>query len=265
MRLPLIAGNWKMNKTVGESVDFVERLRTEVAGVKNAEIIVCPPFTAIYEVARTRMGSNVGVGAQNVFWKTEGAYTGQISPKMLADAGCTYVIIGHSETRGRFGKVDADMPPNLLKYFAETDESVNLKLHAAFSGGLVPIVCVGETIDERKAGKTDDVIRIQVEKGLNGLTPKQAAGMVIAYEPVWAIGTGEVCDAAEANRVCGMIRGLVRSMFGNEAADGIRIQYGGSGKPDNAEELLSQPEIDGALVGGASLKVSDFIAIIRSV
>ncbi len=265
MRLPLIAGNWKMNKTVGEAVDFVERLRTEVAGIENTEIVVCPPYTALYKVSQTLMGSNIGVGAQDVFWKTEGAYTGQISPKMLVDVGCTYVIIGHSETRGRFGKVEADMTPTLLAHFGETDESVNLKLHAAFDAGLVPIVCVGETIDERKAGKTDEIIRGQIEKGLSGLASEQAKGMVIAYEPVWAIGTGEVCDAQEANRVCGMIRDLIRSMFGNPAADGIRIQYGGSVKPDNAEELLSQPEIDGALVGGASLKVSDFVAIIRSV
>jgi len=265
MRLPLIAGNWKMHKTVGESRDFVENLRAEVAEVENAEIIVCPPYTALYEVARRLMGSNIGVGAQNVFWKEQGAYTGRISPKMLLDAGCTYTIIGHSETRGRFGKVEEGMTPALIAHFAETDETVNVKLHAALNAGLRPIVCVGETIDERKAGRTDDVIRTQVEKGLAGLNAEQAAGIVIAYEPVWAIGTGEVCDAPEANRVCGMIRSVIRLLFGDRAADSVRIQYGGSVKPDNAEELLRQPEIDGALVGGASLKVPDFVAIIRSV
>ena len=265
MRLPLIAGNWKMHKSVGEAVDFVEDLRVEVAGVENAEIIVCPPYTALYEVARTLMGSNIGIGAQDVFWKSQGAYTSQVSPDMLADAGCTYTIIGHSETRGRFGKVEEGTTPALLTHFGETDESVNVKLHAALAAGLRPIVCVGETIDERKAGRTDSVIETQVEKGLAGLTPDQAAGMVIAYEPVWAIGTGEVCDAPEANRVCGMIRSKIRALFGDSAAESCRIQYGGSVKPDNAAELLGQPQIDGALVGGASLKVPDFVAIIRSV
>jgi len=265
MRVPLIAGTWKMNKTIGEAVDFAERLRGEVAGMESVEIIVCPPYTAIYELARVLNGSNLGVGAQDVFWKTEGAYTSQVSPGMLLDAGCTYAIIGHSETRGRFGKVGEGMTPVLVRHFGETDESVNAKLHAALDAGLRPIVCVGETIDERRGGKTDEIIGDQVEKGLGGLTPEQAAGMVVAYEPVWAIGTGEVCDSAEANRVCGMIRGVVRSMFGDPAADAARIQYGGSVKPDNASELLSQPEIDGALVGGASLKVTDFLAIVRSV
>lgn len=264
MRKPLIAGNWKMHKTVGEAVDFVENLRTEAASVEKAEIIVCPPYTAIYEVARTLMGSKVGIGAQDVFWKTQGAYTSQVSPGMLLDAGCTYAIIGHSETRGRFGKIEEGMTETLLKHFGETDESVNAKINAVLDAGLKPIMCCGETLNERKAGKTDDVIRTQVEKGLNGLTEEQAAGMVIAYEPVWAIGTGEVCDTPEAQRVCGMIRGVVRSMFGDGAADKVRVQYGGSVKPDNAEDLLSQPDIDGALVGGASLKVADFMGIIRS-
>ncbi|MHB1000258.1 MAG: triose-phosphate isomerase [Armatimonadota bacterium] len=264
MRLPLIAGNWKLQKTVGEAVDFVENLRLEIASVENAEVIVCPPYTAIYEVARTAMGSNVGVGAQDVFWKESGAWTGQVSPNMLLDAGCTYAIIGHSETRGRFGKVEDWMTPAILAHFGETDESVNMKIHAVLAAGLKPIMCCGETIDERKAGKTDDVIKVQVENGLKGLTQEQAAGMVIAYEPVWAIGTGEVCDTPEANRVCGMIRNTIKDLFGAEAADSVRIQYGGSVKPDNAKELLSQSDIDGALVGGASLKVSDFAAIAKS-
>lgn len=264
MRTPLIAGNWKMHKTIGEAKDFAESLRVEVASVKNAEVIICPPFTALYEAARVLMGSNVGVGAQDVFWKTQGAWTSQLSPQMLLDAGCKYAIIGHSETRGRFGKVEDDMTPALLTHFGETDESVNKKIHAALAAGLKPIMCCGETIDERKAGKTDEVIKVQVEGGLKGLTADQVAGMVVAYEPVWAIGTGEVCDTPEAQRVCGMIRSTVRSLFGDAAADGVRIQYGGSVKPDNAEELLSQPDIDGALVGGASLKVADFVAIIKA-
>lgn len=262
MRIPLIAGNWKMNKTVGEAVDFVENLRVEVASVEDKEIIVCPPYTAIYEVARFLQGSNIGVGGQDVFWKESGAYTSRISPKMLLDAGCTHTIIGHSETRGRFGA--ENMTPAQSAHFAENDETVNAKLHAALTSGLIPIVCVGEMIDERKAGKTDEVIQGQVEKGLAGISADQAAGMVIAYEPVWAIGTGEVCSTPEANRVCGMIRSVVRSLFGDIAADNIRVQYGGSVKPDNAGDLLSQPDIDGALVGGASLKVADFTAIIRA-
>lgn len=263
MRIPLIAGNWKMHKTIGEAVDFVENLRVEVAGVENVEILVCPPYTAISAVAERLGGTNIGVGAQDVFWKTQGAYTSQVSPQMLLDAGCTYTIIGHSETRGRFGKAE-DMSPAQLAFFAENDSTVNAKLLAALEAGLRPIVCVGETYDERKAGKTDDVIRTQVENGLANLTPEQAGGIVVAYEPVWAIGTGEVCHTPEANRVCGMIRSIVCSLYGDAAADRIRIQYGGSVKPDNAKDLLSQPEIDGALVGGASLKVPDFVAIIRS-
>ena len=264
MRTPLIAGNWKMHKTLAEAVDFVKSLRAEVAGVENVEVIVCPPYTALYKVGKALAGSNIGIGAQDVFWKAQGAYTSQVSPAMLVDAGCAYTIIGHSETRGRFGKVEEGITPTLLAHFGETDESVNVKLHAALEAGLKPIVCVGETIDERKAGRTDEVIRTQVQKGLKGLTVDQAAEMVIAYEPVWAIGTGEVCDSTEANRVCGMIRSEVGAMFGVKAADGVRVQYGGSVKPDNAKELLGKPEIDGALVGGASLKVADFVAIVRS-
>ena len=264
MRTPLIAGNWKMHKTVGEARDFVENLRVEVAEVENAEVIVCPTYTALYEVSRTAMGSKVGVGAQDMFWKDKGAWTSRISPGMLLDCGCTYVIIGHSETRGRFGAADPEMTPELLKLFGETDESVNKKIHAALAAGLKPIMCCGETIDERKAGKTDEVIKTQVEKGFAGLTAEQAAGMVIAYEPVWAIGTGEVCDTPEANRVCGMIRSTVKGLFGDAAAESVRVQYGGSVKPDNAKELLSQSDIDGALVGGAALKVADFVAIVKS-
>lgn len=264
MRLPLIAGNWKMHKTIGEAVDFANNLKAEVDGVHNAEVIVCPPYTAISEVAKALKGSTIGVGAQDVFWKEQGAYTSQISSAMLLDAGCAYTIIGHSETRGRFGVVEEGMTPTLLSHFGESDESVNIKLHAALKAGLKPIVCVGETISERKAGQTDSVIESQVEKGLAGLSAEQAGAIVIAYEPVWAIGTGEVCDTPEANRVCGMIRNKVRSMFGGQAAESLRVQYGGSVKPDNAADLLSQSDIDGALVGGASLKVPDFAAIIKS-
>jgi triosephosphate isomerase len=261
MRTPLIAGNWKMNKTVGEATDFVENLRVEAAGAEGVEILVCPTYLAIYEVARRLMGSNVGVAAQDVFWKESGAYTSQVSAQMLLDAGCEYTLIGHSETRGRFGA--EQMTPAQLAFFGESDETVNIKVKAALAAGLKPIMCCGETIDERKAGNTDSVIQGQIAKGLDGLTPEQAAGMVIAYEPVWAIGTGEVCDTPEAQRVCAMIRAKVKDLFGDAAADSVRIQYGGSVKPDNAKDLLSQPDIDGALVGGASLKVADFMGIIQ--
>lgn len=265
MRKPLIAGNWKMHKTVGEAVEFVEGLKGEVAGVTNAEVIVCPPYTAIYAAAKAAVGSSIGIGGQDVFWKEQGAYTSQVSSKMLLDAGCTYAIIGHSETRGRFGKAEEGVTSDMMKHFGETDDSVNAKLKAALEAGLRPIVCCGETIDERKAGKTDEVIKAQISGGLKGLIPEQAGGIVIAYEPVWAIGTGEVCDTPEANRVCGLIRSQVGSLFGAQAAESVRVQYGGSVKPDNAEEILSQSDIDGALVGGASLKVPDFAAIVKAV
>ncbi|HAH86452.1 MAG: triose-phosphate isomerase [Armatimonadota bacterium] len=264
MRVPLIAGNWKMHKTVGEAVDFINQLKPEVADVKNAEILICPTFTALYAVGQAIKDSKIEMGAQDVFWNTKGAYTGEISPLMLTDVGCTYVIIGHSETRGRFGVVEEGMTPALQAYFGGTDESVNKKLHAAIAAGLKPIVCVGETLAERNAGKADEIIQSQVKNGLAGITQEQAASMVIAYEPVWAIGTGETCDTPEAERVCGMIRKTMATLFGESAAQSMRVQYGGSVKPANAKELLSQPNIDGALVGGAALKVPDFAAIVKS-
>jgi len=253
-----------MHKTVGEAVDFVNELKPEVAGVANAEILVCPTYTSLYAVGEVVKGSNIALGAQDVFWKTQGAYTGRISPLMLADVGCSFVIIGHSETRGRFGVAEEGMTAALMAQFGETDEGVNKKMHAALAAGLKPIVCCGETISERKAGNTDSVIKAQIEKGLAGLSSEQAGTMVIAYEPVWAIGTGEVCDTPEANRVCGMIRSVFAGMYGEEAGDTLRVQYGGSVKPSNAADLLSQSDIDGALIGGAALKVSDFLAIIKS-
>ena len=263
MRKQIIAGNWKMYKTVGDALDLVAKLKPVAAGITNADVVVCPPFTVLYPVARAIEGSRIRLGGQGVFWKIQGAYTSEVAPVMLKDVGCQYVIIGHSETRGRFGVPEPELKP-YLSYFSETDETVNLKVKAAFEAGLVPIVCVGETSAERKAGKTDETIARQIEVGLNLIAADQAAGMVIAYEPVWAIGTGDVCDVDEANRVCGMIRSVVRRMFGAGAADAVRIQYGGSVKPDNAEALLGQPDIDGALVGGASLKAEDFAAILKA-
>jgi triosephosphate isomerase len=261
-RIPIIAGNWKMHKTVLEAVELANAVISSTEGIKDVEIVLCPPFTALWPVRQALADSHVHLGAQNVFWETKGAWTSQIAPGMLTDVGCKYVIIGHSETRGRFGTVDEELA-KVLSYFGETDATINRKIKAAFAAGITPIVCCGETLDERKAGRTDEVVREQLKADIAGLTPEQASSIVIAYEPVWAIGTGEVCDSPEANRVCGVIRSLVREMYGDSAAENARIQYGGSVKPDNAADLLHQPEIDGALVGGASLKAEDFTAIIK--
>ena len=262
-RTPIIAGNWKMHKTVLEAVELVNALISANEDVKGVEIVVCPPFTALWPVRQAGVDTNIELGAQNIFWETKGAWTSQIAPGMLTDVGCKYVIIGHSETRGRFGTVDAELE-KVLSYFGESDQTINKKVKAAFEAGLTPIVCCGEMLDERKAGKTDDVIASQIRADIAGLTVEQVKTLVIAYEPVWAIGTGEVCDTQEANRVCGMIRGVVKDMYGAEAAESVRIQYGGSVKPDNAADLLHQSDIDGALVGGASLKSEDFTAIIKA-
>jgi len=263
MRRPIIAGNWKMNKTVQEALDLVEKLKGMVSDA-SAEVVVCPPFTALYPVSQALKGSNIGLGAQGVFWKKSGAYTGQISPVMLADLGCKYVIIGHSEARGRFGVPEEGMTEGLLRVFGDNDESVNRKALAALEVGITPIICCGETLDERRAGWADEIVTVQVRRALEGMTADVVAGLVIAYEPVWAIGTGEVCEAGEADRICGIIRNVVRELHGDSAAEQIRIQYGGSVKPDNAAELLSKPNIDGALVGGASLKAEDFAAIVAA-
>jgi triosephosphate isomerase len=264
VRRPIIAGNWKMNGTTEEAVALIEGLKPRVAGRADVDVVVCPPFTALAAAAAALCGSAIMLGAQGMFWKESGAYTGQISPRMLLDVGCHFVILGHSEARGRFGTADADLSPELLAHFGESDASVNLKTRAALAHGLTPIVCCGELLSERRAGRTDAVVAGQIERGLQGLTPEQVAGLVLAYEPVWAIGTGEVCAPEEANRVCGHIRAQVRKVFGEEAPLRVRVQYGGSAKPDNAAELLRLPEIDGALVGGASLKAEDFAAIVAA-
>lgn len=263
VRTPIIAGNWKLNKTATEAGAFVRDL-LETAAAVSAETIVCPPFTSIPAAIAAAAGSAVRVGAQDLFWKESGAYTGQISPSMLTDLGVTHVIIGHSERRGRFGVPEAGFTPEVVALFGESDATVNLKLHAALKHGLVPIVCCGETLDERRAERTDPVVSGQIERGLAGLDAGQAAGVVVAYEPVWAIGTGETCAAEEADRVCGVIRATVGRIYGTEAAEAIRIQYGGSVKPANAQDLLGRPNIDGALVGGASLVAADFIGILRA-
>ncbi len=262
-RKPFIAGNWKMNKTIAEGVALATEIKNELAGVGGVDVAVCPTFVSLTKVGDAIKGSNILLGGQCCFWKESGAWTSQIAPSMLLDAGCEWVIIGHSETRGRFGTVDAELG-GVLDYFGEKDLTVNMKAKAAFAAGLKPIIACGELLSEREAGKTDAVIAAQMETDLAGFSKEQALSMVIAYEPVWAIGTGQVCESDEADRVCGVIRSIVKKMYGEEVADAVRIQYGGSVKPDNAKELLGKPNIDGALVGGAALKASDFVAIVKA-
>jgi triosephosphate isomerase len=263
-RVPLIAGNWKMNKTVAEGVTLVKELMPRVQGVQKVEVAVCPPATALYAVGQALAGSTIALGAQDVFWADSGAFTGLVSPLMVLDVGCKYVIIGHSERRGRFGKPDESLSPDAARVFGDTDASVNLKVKAALKHGLVPIMCVGETLPEREAERTDEMVQGQVKAGLAGLGAEQVAGLVLAYEPVWAIGTGRACDAVEANRVCGLIRGTIGKAYGTDAAGRIRVQYGGSVTDENAHDLISQPEIDGGLVGGASLNPVKFAQIVHA-
>jgi len=253
MRTPLIAGNWKMNMTIADGAALARTLKDALRGVTGADAAVCPPFTLLKPIADALGDGNIFLGAQDMLWEEKGAYTGQISGLMLRDVCCSYVIIGHSERRGRFGAVPSGWSDELLLAFGDNDEVVNRKVHAAFKYELTPIMCCGETIGERERGITDEVVSSQIRAGLNDLSAGQVAGMVIAYEPVWAIGTGKVCEPPEGNRVIGVIRGTVREMFGS-AAEQVRIQYGGSATPENIAEIMAQPEIDGALVGGASLK-----------
>lgn len=248
MRKPIIAGNWKMYKKVDEAIALVSELSDLVAEAKNVEVVVCPTFTALDAVIEALQGSDIAVGAQNMYWQEEGAFTGEISPVMLKDLGCKYVILGHSERR---------------QYFGENDEGVNKKIKAAFAYKLVPIACVGETLAQREAGTTEQVVRKQTEGALAGLDADKAARLVIAYEPVWAIGTGKTASNEDAQQVCGFIRRVVAEMFNQDVADSVRIQYGGSVKPDNISALMAQPDIDGALVGGASLEAKSFANIVK--
>ena len=247
-RKPVIAGNWKMFNTTGESAALVRELIPTVAHLTDREIVVCPPFTSLSAVHPLVAGTNIKLGAQNVHWEEKGAFTGEISPAMLKDAGCEFVILGHSERR---------------QFFAETDENVNRKLKAVLAANLTPIVCVGESLSEREAGITSTVVSRQIKIGLDGLNPENAKKVVIAYEPIWAIGTGRTASAADAKAVCAFIRLTLTGMLGTPVADAIRIQYGGSVKPDNIDELMGSSDIDGALVGGASLKVADFSRIVN--
>jgi triosephosphate isomerase len=246
MRTPVIAGNWKLFKTIAEATGMVNELKPLVAGTTGVEIVVAPVFTALSRVADALAGSNVRLAAQDCYWEEEGAYTGEVAPKLLVDAGCSHVIIGHSERR---------------QYFGESDATVNKKAKAAIAAGLTAIVCVGETLAEREADRTFAVIESQLKGGLDGFTAEQLAKTVIAYEPVWAIGTGKTASDAQAQEVHAFIRNLLAKMFGQKTADAIRILYGGSVKPDNVKGLMAQADIDGALVGGASLKADTFAAI----
>jgi len=248
MRRKIIAGNWKLNNIVRDSVILAQGLKPEVASVTDVEIVVCPVYTALESVGKAIESSNIKLGAQDMYWEDQGAFTGEVSGMLLKDVGCRYCIIGHSERR---------------QYFGETNESVNKKVKAALKWGLRPIMCVGETLQEREAGTTFDVVRDHVEGGIAGLSEKEILDVVIAYEPVWAIGTGKNATPQQAQEVHAFIRGLLKKQYA-AAAEEIIIQYGGSVKPDNAAELLSQEDIDGALVGGASLKVDSFTKIVKA-
>jgi triosephosphate isomerase (TIM) len=248
MRKPIIAGNWKMNKTPQETRELISALLPLVKDTKDVDIVVCPPFVCIEAAAAALHSSNVHLGAQNMHFEQSGAYTGEVSPAMLKSLGVEYVILGHSERR---------------QYFGETDEGVNKKAKTAIAAGLIPIVCVGETLEERESGITAEVVRRQTKLALLGLSEQQAIGIVIAYEPIWAIGTGKTATSEDANETIGTIRTAVEEVFGGEAAASVRIQYGGSMKPANARELMAMPEIDGGLIGGAALKAEDFAAIVN--
>jgi triosephosphate isomerase len=248
MRTPVIAGNWKMNKTVAEAVALASEIKEKVAGVENVKIIVCPVFTAVKSVADVLKGTNVKVGAQDMYWETSGAYTGEVSGEMLLEAGAEYVIIGHSERR---------------QYFGETNETVNKKLKKALSIGLKPIVCIGETLADRESGATEAVVKKQVREGFVGLTAEEMKGTIIAYEPVWAIGTGKTATAEQAEAVHAFVRNLVSQLWDKETADAVVIQYGGSMKPENVASLLAQPDIDGGLIGGAALKADSFEKLVK--
>jgi len=242
----IIAGNWKSNKTVAEGLSLVDDLKRELAAVKEVDIVVAPPFTALESVSKAIIDSNIRLGAQNLSADGYGAFTGEIPAGLLKEFSVGYVILGHSERR---------------QFFGETDATINKKLKAVLAQALVPIVCIGETLAERDGGKLESVLRTQVLGALDGFTNEQLATLVIAYEPVWAIGTGRTATSAQAQETHAFVRSVLRERLG-DLADSIRIQYGGSVKPDNAKELLGQPDVDGALVGGASLKLADFAAIV---
>lgn len=251
MRKIIIAGNWKMNKTSQEALHFLDDLSESVKTQNKVETVICPTYLCLDKMSDKLKNSNIKLGAQNMYWEKNGAFTGEVSGEMLKDSGCEYVIIGHSERR---------------QFFFENDISVNLKVKKALEIGLKPIMCVGETLEERENNKTDEIISLQVENGLKGLNIISKSGsLVIAYEPVWAIGTGKTCKSEEANRVIALIRNTLKKIFGTSVSENVRILYGGSVKPDNIKELVSMSDIDGGLVGGASLEAKSFEKLVENV
>ncbi|NQU95168.1 MAG: triose-phosphate isomerase [Candidatus Omnitrophica bacterium] len=248
MRKPIIAGNWKMHKTVEEAIVLANAIKRDVFDIEDVEIVLCPPFTSLGDVKDVILETNISLGAQNMHWEAEGAKTGEISSKMLKQIGCKYVIIGHSERRA---------------YFGETNQTVNNKVGAALKEGLFPIMCVGEKLEERESGKAFDIISGHIEGGLVNIGPEEILNLVIAYEPVWAIGTGKNATPDQAQEVHKFIRGLLAKKYGKDTSEKIRIQYGGSVKPSNIESLIGEKDIDGALVGGASLKSESFVELVK--
>lgn len=247
MRTPIIAGNWKMHKTVDEAVELVKSLLAGLGDTGEREVLICPAFTVLHPLRPLLVGTTLQLGAQDLFYETQGAYTGAIAPGMLADVGCSYVIVGHSERR---------------QFFGDSDEVVNRKVHAALTQGLKPIMCVGESKPQRDGGEAEQIVTAQVRAGLANVSAEQIASVVIAYEPIWAIGTGDTATAADAQAMHAAIRATLAELYGVESQV-VRIQYGGSVKPDNVDELMAQPDIDGALVGGASLKADSFLRIVH--
>jgi len=247
-RRPLIAGNWKMYKTGEEAVDFVNTLKGTVADVSDVDIMIAPPFTALTHLSPITNNPNIGLGAQNIYWEQKGAYTGEISPAMLKSAGCQYVIIGHSERR---------------QYFEETDQEINKKIDAAANAGLIPVFCIGETESQRDANETFSILDKQIKNGLEGLLSEKLKSLVVAYEPVWAIGTGKTATKEQAQEVHEFVRNWFAKQFGPDFAQGLRILYGGSVKPSNVNDLMAMNDIDGALVGGASLDPDSFSQLVH--
>lgn len=247
MRRPIIAGNWKMNNTIEEAVSLVKELKDKVATAK-CDVVICPTFLSLPAVVKECEGTNIMVGAQNMHFEDKGAYTGEVSPKMLKELRVKFVIIGHSERR---------------QYFNETDETVNKKLRAAFNHKITPILCVGETLEERELGITEEVLGSQIKQDLINISEEEVKNMVVAYEPIWAIGTGKTATAEDANDTIGYIRSVIEKLYGKEVAEAVRIQYGGSVKPSTIKEQMAMEHIDGGLIGGASLKAEDFSAIVN--
>lgn len=247
MRKPIIAGNWKMNLSINDAVKFIEEVKNEVSNT-DVEPVICAPFTFLKDLKQSVKGTNIKIGAQNMHFEDSGAFTGEISAPMLKELDIDYCVIGHSERR---------------QYFAETDETINKKLKQSFKYDIIPILCVGETLEERESGKTNDIVKSQVVADIKGLDKDLVSKLVIAYEPIWAIGTGKTATSEQANEVISYIREVVKELYNDEVSENVRIQYGGSVKPDNVEEIMNQSDIDGALVGGASLKPSDFIKLVN--